>query len=71
MEMQLRINEYWSKRSDEFADARYQDLHSQKNILKNDTLINRIKLGIEQIGFVPIFLQYSYKLGAESAFWLG
>ena len=30
MEMQLRINEYWSKRSDEFADARYQDLHSQK-----------------------------------------
>ena len=30
MEMQLRINEYWSKRSDEFADARYQDLHSRK-----------------------------------------
>lgn len=30
MEMQERINRYWSLRADEFADARYRDIHSQK-----------------------------------------
>lgn len=30
MDLQEKINEYWSKRSDEFADARYRDFHSQK-----------------------------------------
>lgn len=30
MEMQERINEYWSKRADEFGDARYTDMQSKK-----------------------------------------
>lgn len=30
MDMQERIGAYWAKRADEFGDARYQDLHSQK-----------------------------------------
>ncbi len=30
MEIQDRINNYWSKRADEFGDARYADMHSQK-----------------------------------------
>ena len=30
MEMQQRINEYWSKRADEFGDARYSDMNSPK-----------------------------------------
>ena len=30
MEMQDRINSYWSKRADEFGDARYTDMQSQK-----------------------------------------
>lgn len=29
MDMQERINQYWSKRADEFGDARYRDLHSK------------------------------------------
>lgn len=32
MDLQERINRYWSKRSDEFADARYQEFHSDKKI---------------------------------------
>ena len=30
MEMQERINSYWSKRADEFGDARYTDMQSKK-----------------------------------------
>lgn len=30
MDLQSRINMYWSKRSDEFADARYRDYQSDK-----------------------------------------
>lgn len=29
MNMQTRIDQYWSKRADEFGDARYLDLHSK------------------------------------------
>lgn len=29
MELQERVDAYWSKRADEFSDARYRDLHSQ------------------------------------------
>ena len=30
MEIQERINAYWSRRADEFGDARYTDMHSKK-----------------------------------------
>ena len=30
MEIQERINTYWSKRADEFGDARYTDMNSEK-----------------------------------------
>ena len=30
MDMQERIGAYWSKRADEFGDARYRELHSRK-----------------------------------------
>lgn len=30
MDLQERINRYWSKRSDEFAEAKYQEFHSDK-----------------------------------------
>ena len=30
MAIQERINDYWSKRADEFGDARYTDMQSEK-----------------------------------------
>ena len=38
MDMQERINTYWSKRADEFSDARYTDMQGVKRKLWSDLI---------------------------------
>lgn len=54
MEIQERINTYWSKRADEFGDARYTDMNSEKkekwsNLIRLH-LPNKEKLRVLDLG---------------------
>lgn len=70
MELQERINAYWSKRADEFGDARYMDMQGKKRELWSDLIAPHLpeKEGIRALDLgtgAGFFAFIMYDLGCQ------